>query len=240
MERIVFLVESLDIRLSCMLNPETLIFNKSTGVNTTKEISGLQNYEYNSSDNTWLEMELLFDTTLPLQNNNGDDVRFYTKQFYKMANKSERSITGIKQPIVRMIWGKGWNQPGIISDIAERLDYFDNSGVPRRSWIKVRMFLIDEMEYGNSYNQTTEISETVKNIDTITKTDKKNLIELQKSSDSTVIDNRLDHTARKFYGSPEMWKIIAAFNNITDPSGDFRGKKLLIPDIDTLRKINSV
>lgn len=239
MERIVFLVESLDLRISCMLNPETIIINRNSGISNINTLNTQTNSNlYRNNENTWVDMELLFDTTLPNYIDIDKDVRTITGKFYQMSKRSNLNINGYRQPVVRMIWGKGWNQPGIVSDIAERLDYFDNSGIPRRSWLKLRLILLDEEVDRKKSVQISDEKKLVNKIVLQSNKDTNDFKEAVKSSSSTVVDCRLDQLAAKLWGSPNSWKIIAAFNNISDPLMDFRGKRLKIPDLDTLRRIN--
>jgi len=50
--------------------------------------------------------------------------------------------------------------------------------------------------------------------------------------------NRPDAIAYKFYGNSKYWWIIAERNGITDPfKGFYKGRKLKIPDLVTVRKV---
>ena len=40
-------------------------------------------------------------------------------------------------PVVRLIWGKRWNLPGVVVAAAERLERFTVDGSPQRSWLRL-------------------------------------------------------------------------------------------------------
>jgi hypothetical protein len=42
-----------------------------------------------------------------------------------------------------LIWGKSWNIPGIVVAVAERLEHFTAAGVPRRSWLRLRLLRVE-------------------------------------------------------------------------------------------------
>lgn len=237
MERVIFLVENLDLRISCMLNPESITINRSSGISSLSTLNSNQNSNvYNRNDRTWVEMELLFDTTIPNLTDIEKDVRLLTKHFYKMSERNNLDINGYRQPVVRMIWGKGWNQPGLISDIAERLDYFDNSGIPRRSWLKLRLLFIDEEIDRKKDDKILDEKEILREISYQSIRKSNNFKDDFKTSSSVLVNSRLDQLAAKLWGSPNSWKIIALYNKITDPLKDFRGKRLKVPNLTLLRR----
>src|SRR5262249_57036441 len=51
-----------------------------------------------------------------------------------------------RPPLARFIWGKSWNIPGVIAEVAERLEWFTPEGIPRRSWLRMRMLRVAESQ----------------------------------------------------------------------------------------------
>jgi hypothetical protein len=118
-ERVAFLIEDSNQRLSALLNPEGLVIRRVAGVRTrrsvTGQIAGVSFTDdpllFTGGSTTELEMGLLFDVSLGESSINAEDVRQLTR------------------PI--------WN-------LAERLEYFTQNGVPRRSWLRLRMLRVNE------------------------------------------------------------------------------------------------
>jgi phage baseplate assembly protein W len=84
--------------------------------------------ELSRDERTELVLNLLFD--LDLANAEATDVRAVTGRLWALAETREP---------VRLLWGKAWNLPGVIAEITERFDAFAPSGVPRRSWLRLKM-----------------------------------------------------------------------------------------------------
>src|SRR5262245_35534828 len=138
-ERIVFLLPD-GRRLSCMLNPSSVLMRRQAGlVRRGLGVESLVGAEL--SDDPWLYKgggrtelipELLFDLAVAGSSIDTDDVREMTGPLWRLA---ETSSVGAERrlPVVRLIWGKAWNVPGLVVEVAERLEAFAPSGAPRRS-----------------------------------------------------------------------------------------------------------
>ena len=149
MERVVFLVEESGERIACLLNPETFVVRRRAGVRTRRSVSGQLSGTAMADDpliftgggRTELELDLLFDVSLmPIDAGvYTEDVRDLTAPLTGLAENLLDSEGYGRPPLVRFIWGRSWNVPGIITATAERLEDFTSEGAPRRSWIRLRL-----------------------------------------------------------------------------------------------------
>src|SRR5262249_33959435 len=92
---------------------------------------------------TEVNLELLFDVTLGGSDLEASDVRALTGPLWELAENPHEQ-DGTQPPVVRFIWGKQWNIAGVITAIAQRLEYFAEDGTPRRSWVSLRMLRVSE------------------------------------------------------------------------------------------------
>ncbi|WP_423225313.1 hypothetical protein [Candidatus Amarolinea aalborgensis] len=151
MERVAFLVEETNERLRCLLNPETLVLRRTAGVrprqSTSGQVTGLGLADdpllYTGGGRTELDLDLLFDVTLPGSSVTSEDVRDLTAPLWRLAENSQATAGASRPPLVRLIWGKSWNIPGIVVAVAERLEHFTAAGVPRRSWLRLRLLRVE-------------------------------------------------------------------------------------------------
>ncbi len=147
MERVAFLIEETNERLRCLLNPETLVLRRTAGVrprqSATGQVTGSGLADdpllYTGGGRTELDLDLLFDVTLPGSSVTSDDVRDLTAPLWRLAENNQATAGYGRPPFVRLIWGKSWNIPGIVVAVAERLEFFTPAGVPQRSWLRLRM-----------------------------------------------------------------------------------------------------
>jgi hypothetical protein len=151
MERVAFLVEETNERLRCLLNPETLVLRRTAGVRPRQsaagQVTGIGLADdpllYTGGGRTELDLDLLFDVTLPGSSVTSEDVRDLTAPLWRLAENSQPTAGASRPPLVRLIWGKSWNIPGIIVAVAERLEHFTAAGVPRRSWLRLRLLRVE-------------------------------------------------------------------------------------------------
>lgn len=147
MERVAFLIEETNERLRCLLNPETLVLRRTAGVrprqSATGQVTGTGLTDdpllYTGGGRTELDLDLLFDVTLPGSSVTSADVRDLTSPLWRLAENNQATAGYGRPPLVRLIWGKSWNIPGIVVAVAERLEFFTPSGVPQRSWLRLRL-----------------------------------------------------------------------------------------------------
>jgi hypothetical protein len=146
-ERVAFLIEETNERLGCLLNPETLVMRRVAGVQPRRSATGRLTGTgladdpllYTGGGRTELELDLLFDVSLAGSSITTNDVRDLTLPLWNLAENSGRDAGYARPPLVLFIWGKSWNIRGVIVAVAERLEYFTPEGVPRRSWLRLRM-----------------------------------------------------------------------------------------------------
>jgi len=246
MERIAFLIEPEDVRISCLLNPETVVIKRTTGIKARESIGGPLTgpgmsdapLMFTGGGQTWIDLELLFDVHLSGGTFRTHDVRDLSGVFFKMAENSVDTNGISTPPVVRMVWGKSWNIPGVITHVAERLDCFSASGVPARSWLKLRMRRVPEDE-----GETLSLFEWLNNLETslkiIDQLDHQAADSALTNEQSAVVlfNERLDLLAQRFYGNPALWRFIAAMNRITDPFAHGVTITIRIPSIAELVKM---
>jgi hypothetical protein len=149
-ERVSFLVESSGVRLPCLLNPETLVVRRVAGVRPRPSAAGLLTGAGLTDDpllhtgggRTELDLDLLFDVTLA--GATGEDVRDLTTPLWNMAENAAASGGPEQSAQVRFVWGKSWNFPSVVVAVAERLENFTPAGVARRSWLRLRLWRVNE------------------------------------------------------------------------------------------------
>ena len=154
MERAAFLIEKTGERIPCLLNPASVVMRRVAGVRPRLSIggpltgAGLSDapLHFTGGGSTEITMDLLFDVSLVLAEPRPENVRELTEPLWRLAeNEREREGEYGRPPTVRFVWGKAWNIPGVVAAVAERLEYFTQSGTPRRSWLRLRMLRTGEM-----------------------------------------------------------------------------------------------
>src|SRR6185437_8453965 len=97
---------------------------------------------------TELVLDLLFDVDLTDSRNAPEDVRTLTGRLWQLAENSATEHGALRPPLVRFVWGKAWNVPGIIAAVSERFDFFGDAGAPRRSWLRLKLLRVAEPSTG--------------------------------------------------------------------------------------------
>ena len=164
MERVAFLVEDTGQLISCMLNPETLVIKRRSGIHQRKIKSGIVNGAHQSDDSliytgggsTLLELELVFDISIKGSTVQSSDVRELTRPIWELSENAMMKNGEYGPGACRFVWGKSWNLPCVISSVAERFDLFDSSGVPKRSWLKLRLLRINPLNEGNKLSGSAQ------------------------------------------------------------------------------------
>jgi hypothetical protein len=136
-----------DDRVECMLNPNHLIIRRSTGISSRRSLAGAFTATTLPDDPllctaggvTELTLDLLFDVTLSGLTSPVGDVRLITERLSRVAENARSRSTGGLPTRIRFIWGKAWNFPAVIVSLSEKLENFDSSGAPRRSWMRLRL-----------------------------------------------------------------------------------------------------
>ena len=146
MERVAFLIESTGDRLGCLLNPESLVIRRSAGIRGRRTAAGQLTGAaladdpllYTGGGRTEIELELLFDVSLIGSTVVAEDVRDLTSPLWDLSENAVEDDGFGHATLVRFVWGKSWNIPGVVEAVAERLENFTADGVARRSWLKMR------------------------------------------------------------------------------------------------------
>jgi len=247
-ERVAFLVEETNTRLRCMLNPETIVFKRLSGVRVRESADGVLAGAYSGGNmllftgggQTTLDLDLVFDVTLAEGSTIASgDVRELTAPIWALSENSQRGSTaGRRPPIARFVWGKNWNIRGVVHAIAERLENFDASGMPRRSWLRLRMLQVPEDSaparrvtapplrlHAAGGREQPSVAEGSDDKTIIHRT-----VATGAESGSPQVE-RLDQIAQRYYGNPDLWRLLAVANDIEDPTTLPAGLALEIPPL---------
>ena len=169
MERAAFLIQdperrSTTARLSCLLNPNTLVFRRVAGLRRRRSLAGAVTQDGLRDDPlmqtgggvTELRLDLLFDVNVPgtwlgggpVDSGAGEDevrdVRDLTRPLWDLAENQKHPGQVAGPPRVRFVWGKRWDFPAVVAAIAERLENFSPQGVPQRSFLRLCLLRADD------------------------------------------------------------------------------------------------
>ncbi|WP_117212437.1 hypothetical protein [Allorhizocola rhizosphaerae] len=210
MERIAFLVDATGERVDCLVNPETLVVRRLAGVRPAALPGAVlgsgedDELLFTGGGRTELVMDLLFDVDLVEPAHRPDDVRTLTGRLWRLAENGDG-----RPPLVRLVWGKAWNLPGVVVSVAERLDAVDASGTPRRSWLRLKLVRVrDEAE--PTKTRTTESA-------------------VQATGGGSDAGVRFDVLAAEALGDPTQWRELAHHNDIANPLDVRPGAVLAVP-----------
>lgn len=243
MERVAFLIEQTGERLACLLNPNTLVLKRTAGVVPRRAASGgvtgvaLRDDPllFTGGGTTEMQLDLLFDVAISGTTIESDDVRDLTRPIWQLAENATVDTYG-RPPIVRLVWGKSWNEPGVISAVAERLERFGPEGSPQRSWMRMRMLrVVDELEAEAVEEFPSDgllMPDEGGPLEAITPpTDTAYHIVVGDGGDLPSGGERIDQLAAQYYGDPSLWRLIASFNRLSDPARLEPGTLLLVPPL---------
>ena len=256
MERVAFLIEETNERVACLLNPESLIVRRQSGVRQRRVAGGVLTGAdladdallFTGGGTTEMFLDLLFDVALADSSAAQEtikDVRNLTAPLWRLSENSagkQSDLRNYGQPVqVRFVWGKSWNVPGVIAAVSERLDYFDSSGVPLRSWLKIRFLRVVESSTANFEDQPPplvlppETDSSIQNTQDLTNLMGETNGETQVHQ--YVAGERLDQLVQQqygFYGHPALWRWLAAYNGVADPLHIAPGTVLRFPPLSVL------
>jgi hypothetical protein len=268
MERVAFLIEDTGVRIGCLLNPEGLVTRRTAGVRARRSIAtsltGVRLADdpliFTGGGRTELELDLVFDVALGGSTITTSDVRDLTAPLWQLAENTDTSEGYGKPSLVRFVWGKAWNIPGIIEAVAERLEYFTPEGAPQRSWLRMRLVRVGEP------TPTTPLESELPPAPTITPEELPPIPEgtlethellagggddgttaaegpalgiapgPRPSAGSAAFGERLDELAARYYGDPSLWRLLAAFNDVDDPLRMAPGQLLRVPPASVVRR----
>jgi hypothetical protein len=134
-----------------------------------------------------------------------------------------------KMAVVRLIWGKTWNVPGVVAEIAERLEEFAASGAPRRSLLTMRFVRVNESD-----DQPRPAASLTPSELAVLQQIRADSTKAAPAADRTGIaggfslGGRADLIASRAYRSESMWRLVLASNGISDPFQDLAGRPLTL------------
>lgn len=244
MERVAFLIEETGERVSCLLNPESVLLRRQSGIKSRESAGGVVTGASLLDDPllltgggwTELTLNLLFDVTLDGSTIRTADVRDLTGPLWRLAENSATGGGNGRPPQVRFFWGKSWNLPGIVAAIAERLEYFTTEGAPRRSWLRLRMLRAvpdpraQRPLSGHPGGEGTPAVDWPQQGNRNVSPDGIEIHEVTGVGDGSFAD-RLDTLAFRYYGSASLWRRIAEFNGLDRPFRLVPGLQLEIPSL---------
>jgi hypothetical protein len=248
MERVAFLIEHSGERIGCLLNPESIVRRRAAGLRPRRSISGLltgrglsdDQLIYTGGGTTELNLDLLFDVSVSGSTIAAEDVRDLTAPLWALAENLSVEDGYGGPPLARFIWGKSWNIPGVIAEVAERLEWFTPEGIPRRSWLRMRMLRVAE---SHSQPQTARHSNQVIAPSAAAiaggtpagpgpaaaASGGGRVYEVVGESSEGGSSEPLYNIASRHGRSPSWWKVIAEHNGIDDPLRIAPGTQLQVP-----------
>jgi hypothetical protein len=245
-ERVAFLIEKTGERVECLLNPETFTITRQSGVRPHRTLSGVLTGAAESDDpvlavgggRTELVLELLFDVSKQPHAGLDDSVQTLTAPLWDMAENSDTDLTDSGPPLVRFVWGKAWNIPGIVVSVAERFERFTPAGVPQRSWVKMRLLRSSlSLTPAGSHpatradNALALVPDNVPVEDLLTHEVTGELA----GAEGAGLVERIDQLAHRYYGDAALWPVLASFNGLDDPARLPVGASLAVPPLASPR-----
>lgn len=240
MERVAFLLEETARPIHCLLNPDSLVVRRLAGLRTRRTGGGLITGARLSDDpllatgggRTEMELDLLFDVTLPGVEIPSGSVRDLTRPFWELAENSPQADGYGAPRFVRFVWGKTWNVTAVVAAVSERFESFTTTGVPQRSWLRMRLVRADERAEGGE--EAAPAPGTHFDIPQVPD-DQLTFHEVIGSEDQPA--ERLDEIASRYYGEPALWRAIAQYNGVADPLHVPPPRVLRIPPIEAVRAL---
>ncbi|WP_052195341.1 hypothetical protein [Deinococcus radiopugnans] len=244
MERVNFLIESSNERISCLLNPEQLTVRRQAGTTARRSVGGLLGARLQDDDPllavgggvTELELDLLFDTSLQEQPVRVGDVRELTRPLWRLA---EAGRPGSALTRVRFLWGKSWNVPGVILAISERFESFAASGAPQRSWLRLRLRRVPELATSQATPEQTAPQPWTTGPPGLDALPPAPADTVEVQGDGLNVGSRLDALAFGIYGDPAAWRLIAQVNGLINPLDLNAGQVLQLPRLSSFGHVGA-
>jgi hypothetical protein len=240
MERVAFLLEKSGERLPCLLNPASVVVRRLAGLQPRQSGfgplagAGLKDDPllYTGGGMTDILLDLLFDVSLVDSTVATEDVRELTRPLTELAEGSESDDGFGQVPLVRFVWGKSWNVLGVVTAISERLEYFNPSGAPQRSWLRMRFLRTGDSPASDLSGAGRDLSLDDLPDEISVPPDELSIHQIKGGGDGPEeggSNERLDEIAALHYGNPAWWRLIATFNRIDNPWEVSAGRLLMIP-----------
>lgn len=243
MERVAFLVDDSGERIDCLLNPESLEVSRLAGIRPRQSMTGHvvglgladDPLHFTGGGSTDLQLDLLFDTDLVDVATRPADVRQLTRPLWMLAENSAGDDGAVRPPLVRFVWGKSWNIPGVVGAVAERFERFSSEGAPQRSWLRLRFHRVAETA-ADADRELARMLATAPAVDGAAVP----AASAAEGGDTIVAVGsgtaqpdftgvRFDLLAHDAMGSPFLWRLLARHNGVDDPHAVVPGTSLAIP-----------
>ena len=227
MERIAFLIDATGERIDCLVNPETLVVRRLAGVRQAAlpgavlGSGGDDELLFTGGGRTELVMDLLFDVDLVDPAQRPDDVRALTGRLWRLAENGEG-----RPPQVRLVWGKSWNLPGVVVSVAERLDAVEASGMPRRSWLRLKLVRTKEEPVATRTRTADNAVQAIGGGQS-GQSDQSGSDGQGGNDGGTGV--RFDVLAAQALGDPLRWRELAEHNDVANPLRVPAGTVLAVP-----------
>ncbi len=242
MERVAFLIEPEGLRLSALLNPESLCLRRTAGVRPwrawTGAISSGGHVEtpllFTGGGTTELLLELLFDVSRVEPPLTTEDVRELTRPLWRLAEGGPVEAGQGLPSVLRVVWGKSINLACVVASVAERLEHFTATGTPRRSWLSLRLLRVEDdaaRRLEEAPRPPVVAPSALAPPPATEDLDTQALV----GGPEPGSGQRLDELAWERYRDPSCWRLIAAFNGIDDPLHLPTGTLLRLPPATALR-----
>lgn len=228
MERVAFLVEETGERLSCLLNPESVVIRRSAGIRPRSASGGQVAGErlsddpllYSGGGRTEVRLDLLFDVSLPGSTIRSEDVRNLTRPLWNLAENDPHGDPYGRPPAIRFVWGKAWNVPAVVAAVAERLERFSAAGVPGRSWLRMQLLRRPEARREEAIAAPApsggEFAPQGTPVERGPAAGREVHLHRVLGGGSPAGGERIDHIAARYYGVPD-WRPIARASGIANP-----------------------
>lgn len=247
MERAIFLVEGAasrlgpasdtlsEDRIECLVNPEEISLVRASGVSPMRSLGGVVHGVDSSDDplmytgggRTELLLDLLFDVTLSGLSNPPADVRTITGKLLRLTENP--GVASLQAPKVRFIWGRAWNFLGVVTALSERLEHFDESGAPRRSWTRLRLLRVPEVTVQPSTAHAPALVSSDADWVELRAVIGPGTSVAEPELSPSAASGWLTQLAFQALGDPAQWRILATQNNIDDPLRIPQGKVITVP-----------
>jgi hypothetical protein len=174
---------------------------------------------------TELQLDLLFDVSLAGSSIRATDVRTLTAPLWELSENQSGDDGYARLPLVRFVWGKSWNIPGVVAAIAERLEYFTPGGAPRRSWLRMRLLRTQVSTADLSAARGVPMPLATApdtQVPAASPPTEDRMVEVIGGVDEGAPEEggpppRLDALAHRYLGHPSWWRLIALVNGVVDP-----------------------
>ena len=239
------MVEDTQERLSCLLNPNTIVMRRVASVRPQASVTGSftgtrlsdDPLLYTGGGRTELELDLLFDVSLTEGPNVYTDVRDLTGPIWRLAeNATSGGDRYERPPLARVLWGKALNLLGVVGSVAERLEQFDATGTPGRSWLRLKMIRVPERA-APPPSPAAPATLTGGVAGPVPLPGEQQVHEVlgggaRPDEGDGPTGERLDSLAARYYGGrSDLWRLIAAANDLGEPPWVDPGRLLVIPPL---------